>query len=276
MQALEQKRAGKEWGPQTATYSASPALASLRHLKVVCAKDDSAFWLVCCSQSLHIRAGNLKTMSPLRWRVRLQTLQLCCAHLQTRGYWPVPSLCTSFDQASREPMCRPPAEKRVPNDVRRACSGGSGGTGITSCCSPQLELRQSSQDKFSRKLTLRHRASEPPEGVFKQRSLHSHRTSALPTSLSVLWRARLSCCVQLSCWQSKDQPAAVQGACLCCAVAYRRRMKNKKMPEGWELIEEVIEDFEAQMKVRHVVRPRHWHSVCAARTRSRLALSTGF
>ena len=53
-------------------------------------------------------------------------------------------------------------------------------------------------------------------------------------------------------------------------------MKNKKMPEGWELIEEVIEDFESQMKVRHVVRPRHWHSVCAARTRSRLALSTGF
>jgi hypothetical protein len=32
------------------------------------------------------------------------------------------------------------------------------------------------------------------------------------------------------------------------AMAYRRRLKNKKMPEGWELIEEVIEDFEAQMK----------------------------
>jgi bud site selection protein 31 len=31
-------------------------------------------------------------------------------------------------------------------------------------------------------------------------------------------------------------------------MAYRRRLKNKKMPEGWELIEEVIEDFEAQMK----------------------------
>ena len=43
-------------------------------------------------------------------------------------------------------------------------------------------------------------------------------------------------------------------------------MKNKKMPEGWELIEEVIEDFEAQMKVQHVVRPRHWHTVCAACT----------
>ena len=31
-------------------------------------------------------------------------------------------------------------------------------------------------------------------------------------------------------------------------MAYRRRMKNKKFPEGWELIEEVVEDFEAQMK----------------------------
>lgn len=31
-------------------------------------------------------------------------------------------------------------------------------------------------------------------------------------------------------------------------MAYRRRLKNKKLPEGWELIEEVIEDFEAQMK----------------------------
>eukprot|EP00884_Botryococcus_braunii_P020617 jgi/Botrbrau1/7239/Bobra.0021s0022.1 len=31
-------------------------------------------------------------------------------------------------------------------------------------------------------------------------------------------------------------------------MAYRRRLKNKKIPEGWELIEEVIEDFEAQMK----------------------------
>lgn len=27
-----------------------------------------------------------------------------------------------------------------------------------------------------------------------------------------------------------------------------RRLKNKKLPEGWELIEEVIEDFEQQMK----------------------------
>jgi bud site selection protein 31 len=31
-------------------------------------------------------------------------------------------------------------------------------------------------------------------------------------------------------------------------MAYRRRLKGKKPPEGWELIEEVIEDFEQQMK----------------------------
>ncbi|KAK9916588.1 hypothetical protein WJX75_004609 [Coccomyxa subellipsoidea] len=31
-------------------------------------------------------------------------------------------------------------------------------------------------------------------------------------------------------------------------MAYRRRLKNKKPPGGWELIEEVIEDFEAQLK----------------------------
>ncbi|KAK9805129.1 hypothetical protein WJX72_000750 [[Myrmecia] bisecta] len=31
-------------------------------------------------------------------------------------------------------------------------------------------------------------------------------------------------------------------------MAYRRRLKNKKPPEGWELIEEVIDDFETQMK----------------------------
>ena len=30
-------------------------------------------------------------------------------------------------------------------------------------------------------------------------------------------------------------------------MAYRRRLKNKKPPEGWELIEEVIEDFELQV-----------------------------
>lgn len=30
--------------------------------------------------------------------------------------------------------------------------------------------------------------------------------------------------------------------------AVRRKLKNKKPPEGWELIEEVIEDFELQMK----------------------------
>lgn len=29
-------------------------------------------------------------------------------------------------------------------------------------------------------------------------------------------------------------------------MAMRRRLKNKKPPEGWELIEEVIEDFELQ------------------------------
>lgn len=31
-------------------------------------------------------------------------------------------------------------------------------------------------------------------------------------------------------------------------MSAKRRLKNKKPPEGWELIEEVIEDFEAQMK----------------------------
>lgn len=31
-------------------------------------------------------------------------------------------------------------------------------------------------------------------------------------------------------------------------MSYRRRLKNKKPPEGWGLIEEVIEDFEQQMK----------------------------
>ena len=30
-------------------------------------------------------------------------------------------------------------------------------------------------------------------------------------------------------------------------MAYRRKLKNKKPPEGWELIEEVIEDFETQV-----------------------------
>ena len=36
---------------------------------------------------------------------------------------------------------------------------------------------------------------------------------------------------------------------VCLAgMAYRRRLKGKKPPEGWELIEEVIEDFEGQMK----------------------------
>ncbi|KAI3438040.1 hypothetical protein D9Q98_000483 [Chlorella vulgaris] len=31
-------------------------------------------------------------------------------------------------------------------------------------------------------------------------------------------------------------------------MAFRRKLKNKQPPEGWELIEEVIEDFEQQMK----------------------------
>eukprot|EP00803_Ostreobium_quekettii_P009832 evm.model.scf_1839.2 EVM.evm.TU.scf_1839.2 scf_1839:3440-5765(-) len=30
-------------------------------------------------------------------------------------------------------------------------------------------------------------------------------------------------------------------------MSFRRRLKNKKPPEGWELIEDVIEDFEQQM-----------------------------
>ena len=32
-------------------------------------------------------------------------------------------------------------------------------------------------------------------------------------------------------------------------MAMRRRLKNKKPPEGWELIEEVVEDFELQVGV---------------------------
>ena len=31
-------------------------------------------------------------------------------------------------------------------------------------------------------------------------------------------------------------------------MSFRRRLKNKKPPEGWDLIEDVIEDFENQMK----------------------------
>lgn len=31
-------------------------------------------------------------------------------------------------------------------------------------------------------------------------------------------------------------------------MAFRRRLKNKRPPGGWELIEDVIEDFENQMK----------------------------
>lgn len=31
-------------------------------------------------------------------------------------------------------------------------------------------------------------------------------------------------------------------------MSLRRKLKNKKPPEGWELIEEVVEDFEQQMK----------------------------
>lgn len=33
------------------------------------------------------------------------------------------------------------------------------------------------------------------------------------------------------------------------SAALRRKLKGKKPPEGWELIEEVMEDFEQQMKV---------------------------
>ncbi len=32
----------------------------------------------------------------------------------------------------------------------------------------------------------------------------------------------------------------------CRSMAFRRRLKNKKPPEGWELIEEVVDDFELQ------------------------------
>lgn len=31
-------------------------------------------------------------------------------------------------------------------------------------------------------------------------------------------------------------------------MSFRRRLKNKRPPEGWELIEDVIEDFENQMR----------------------------
>jgi bud site selection protein 31 len=31
-------------------------------------------------------------------------------------------------------------------------------------------------------------------------------------------------------------------------MALRRKLKNKRAPEGWDLIEEVVEDFEQQMK----------------------------
>ena len=61
---------------------------------------------------------------------------------------------------------------------------------------------------------------------------------------------------------------------MCYAVAYRRRMKNKKIPEGWELIEEVIEDFEAQMKVLHAVRPWQQQPNHARCTESTLVLGT--
>lgn len=30
--------------------------------------------------------------------------------------------------------------------------------------------------------------------------------------------------------------------------ALKRKLKNKKAPDGWDMIEEVIEDFETQMK----------------------------
>mmetsp|Transcript_63458 Transcript_63458/g.200705 ORF Transcript_63458/g.200705 Transcript_63458/m.200705 type:complete len:123 (-) Transcript_63458:355-723(-) len=31
-------------------------------------------------------------------------------------------------------------------------------------------------------------------------------------------------------------------------MSFKRRLKNKQPPEGWELIEKVVEDFEAQMR----------------------------
>ncbi len=32
------------------------------------------------------------------------------------------------------------------------------------------------------------------------------------------------------------------------SAALKRKLKGKKPPEGWEMIEEVVEDFEQQMK----------------------------
>lgn len=35
---------------------------------------------------------------------------------------------------------------------------------------------------------------------------------------------------------------------VCCVMAYRRRLKKNRPPDGWDMIENVIEDFENQMK----------------------------
>ncbi len=58
-------------------------------------------------------------------------------------------------------------------------------------------------------------------------------------------------CVCLGCSLAPvrhDAPCCALTGASVAVVAYRRRMKNKKIPDGWELIEEVVEDFEAQMK----------------------------
>lgn len=47
------------------------------------------------------------------------------------------------------------------------------------------------------------------------------------------------------------------------SAALRRKLKGKKPPEGWDLIEEVIEDFEQQMKARYT----WWHACTTDTTR---------
>ncbi len=44
-------------------------------------------------------------------------------------------------------------------------------------------------------------------------------------------------------------------------MSARRKLKGKQPPEGWDLIEDVIEDFEAQMKEA----VNEEHEVCHAR-----------
>ena len=52
----------------------------------------------------------------------------------------------------------------------------------------------------------------------------------------------------LNCTETFSSPCKAGYAGTAQGMAYRRRLKNKKPPAGWELIEEVIEDFEAQLK----------------------------